>query len=121
MDEAQARVYYQQLLSGLAYLHKTNVFHRDLKLENLMLDENFNLKIIDFGLAYVKSKNDENSDKIMEKCGTQGYQPPEMVAKKGYKAANPDLFASAVILFIIVTGAPPFGDARSNDPWYELI
>lgn len=125
MKEDEARFYYRQLLGGMAYLHRNFVFHRDLKLENLMLDENFNLKIIDFGLAHVQ-EDKTSKEPLYDKVGTTGYQPPNMVYKSGYKPQEPDLFASAVILFIIVAGSPPFGDTRygntrNSDAWYNLI
>lgn len=53
-DDTLVRTYFHQLVSGVEYLHSHGIAHLDLKLENLMLGENFELKIIDFDLSYVR-------------------------------------------------------------------
>ena len=76
------------------------VFHRDIKLENIMLDDNFNLKLIDFGLSV--TLEDGQSEQFKKKIGTTGYQPPEMLAQKGYLCSDFDVFSSGVILFMML-------------------
>jgi serine/threonine protein kinase len=69
--------YTKQLISAIKYLHYVGVTHRDLKLENILFDTNFQLKVADFGLA----RDAEGKDKdfrLTSKCGTEGFMPPEM-------------------------------------------
>lgn len=62
-----------QLLEGLKFIHSKEVFHRDIKLENICLDENFDIKIADFGLA-----SDKNQKNLHFVVGTKGYRGPEV-------------------------------------------
>lgn len=118
--EPVARFYFKQLLSGLEYLNNKGIAHRDLKPENLMLDEEFNLKIGDFGFATsLAGKHGEGYNKTS--LGTKGYMAPEIHLKKPYNGTIADLFASAVILFIMVARHPPFTRAEIHDPYYKPL
>lgn len=112
-DEPTARHYFSQLLSGLKYLKDEGVAHRDLKPENILLDGDFNLKIADFGFV-------TDSGLHGTYVGTKPYMAPEIHAGT-YNAADGDLFAAAIILFIMVTGHPPFIETTDNDDFYKLI
>jgi len=80
LEEAEGKQIYNQIINGMNYLHKNNIIHRDLKLENVVLDNNKNIKIIDFGFSTI-STNDTYSNFF---CGTPTYMPPEIVSKKDY-------------------------------------
>lgn len=84
-----------------------------------MLDDNFNLKIIDFGLAVTLSPSD--SEKMAKKIGTTGYQPPEMLVNQGYLCSDFDVFSSGVILFMMLIMSQPFESAHDKDPNYKAI
>lgn len=77
LDEGEARYIYKQVLSVLAYCHNKCVTHRDIKLENVMLDQNFNVKLIDFGFSTCIP----NDKKVKLFCGTPSYMAPEIVSK----------------------------------------
>lgn len=114
-----ARYYFKQLVSALEYCHNQQVIHRDLKPENILLDENFNLLLADFGFAKDISKDPYK--KLSTKIGTESYQAPELLSKMAYLGQEVDVFACGVILFIMVSGIPPFFCASYNDPYYRLI
>ena len=107
-------------MTGLDYVHKSGVTHRDLKPENLLLDRDYNLRIADFGFATqidgtVKDANGNFTGLCKTMLGTSSYMAPEIHLSQPYQGAQVDLFASAVILFIMVAGHPPFSEASPKD------
>ncbi|CAI8612921.1 unnamed protein product [Vicia faba] len=109
LTEEHARKYFRQLISAVKHCHSHGVFHRDLKLDNLLLDENDNLKVTDFGLSAVK--NQIRPDGLLHTvCGTPSYVAPEILAKKGYNGAKADVWSCGVVLFAITAGYLPFND-----------
>ena len=99
--EKIARTYFRLLLEGLNYLHQQGLAHRDIKPENLLFDENMNLKIADFGFAAALAGKD-NSGLLKTILGTEGYMAPEIMEQKKYSGTAVDIFASGVVLFIMV-------------------
>lgn len=80
LQDQEACKFVQQILSGVEYLHKLKICHRDLKPENLLLDENKNIKIVDFGL----SNTYKTGETLKTACGSPCYAAPEMIAGKRY-------------------------------------
>lgn len=107
-------------MEGLNYCHKCNVTHRDLKPENLLLDQNFDLKIVDFGFAAPRDGRDQLGY-LHTKLGTLNYMAPEIHLEAPYDGAEIDLFAAGMILFIMASQHPPFLEAKTTDPFYKLI
>lgn len=106
-NEAQAALIVKQLLEALKYLHERRIIHRDLKLQNLLIDAEGNMKLADFGLS--AQLKDEN-DKKMTMCGTPSYLSPEVIGgggKRGHTTAV-DIWATGVCTFLMLTGKQPF-------------
>ena len=118
--EAIARFYFHQLMEGLDYVHKRGITHRDLKPENVLYDDTFNLRIADFGFA-APIQGKDGSGYCKTKLGTESYMAPEIHMRRPYNGASVDLFASAIILFIMLTQHPPFTKAEPSDPFYRLL
>lgn len=86
-----------------------------MKLENILLDENLNLKVCDFGFA-----TNKNVNKLKSFRGTFTYMAPEIKEGKEYDGKKVDIFSTGVILFVIVHGIFPFTGAK-QDEYYSLI
>jgi len=119
-SETVARTYFHQLVETLEYCHNQGITHRDLKPENLLFDENFNLKVADFGFATLISGNNGDGQ-LFTILGTPSYMAPEIHLKQPYSGPAVDLFACAIILFIMLSGTPPFAQAEPKDPHYKLL
>ena len=89
-------------MNGLAYCHAQGVVHRDLKPENLLLDQHFNIKIADFGFAGPIDGRDGEGN-LTTKLGTMNYMAPEIHLNQPYDGQKVDVFAAAIILFVMVT------------------
>jgi len=119
LEEKTARTYFAQLMEGLSACHDAGIVHRDLKPQNLLMDAQFQLKITDFGLSkIVKDANKANMK--THYVGTRGYQAPELLKRKKYNKAC-DIFSAGVVLFILLTGYPPFEQAVKTDKWYSPL
>jgi len=94
-----------QLCEGVDYLHRLNIVHRDLKLENVLLDSQQNIRIIDFGLA-VSIRSHQQI--LTSYCGTPEYQAPEIHKKQPYKGPPTDIWSLGVMLHALVMGELPF-------------
>ena len=107
LDEYEACKFYQQIISGIEYMHMLNIAHRDLKPENLLLDEHRNIKIADFGLSnsYSPSK-----PLLSTACGSPCYAAPEMISKDYYRGITADIWSSGIVLYAMLCGFLPFED-----------
>jgi serine/threonine-protein kinase SRK2 len=110
--EDEARYFFQQLISGVAWCHRQGVCHRDLKLENTLLDGRTapKLKICDFG--YSKSALFDSQPKST--VGTPAYIAPEVLSRKQYDGEIADVWSCGVTLYVMLVGAYPFEDP--HDP-----
>jgi serine/threonine protein kinase len=107
------------MISALKHCHDKKICHRDLKPENIMLTSTFDLKLIDFGFAAPLDKY--GTEFLKTFLGTRSYMAPEILMQKEYEGIKVDLFASAVILFIMVTGRPPFNQASPKDQIFKVL
>nr|AVQ54901.1 testis-specific serine/threonine-protein kinase 3 [Bactrocera dorsalis] len=109
LEEPHSRNLFQQLISAVEYIHSKNVVHRDIKCENLLLDETYTLKLIDFGFA---RKDTRTSDQqvILSKtfCGSYAYASPEILKGIAYDPFMSDVWACGVVCYAMVFGRLPY-------------
>lgn len=111
---------FTQLINGLEACHKAGISHRDMKTENVMLGENWTMKIADFGFS-TKSEGKKGTGLLYTALGTASYASPELLQKKPYLGEPSDIFSLGVSLFVLVTGKMPFKHALTDDPYYKEI
>ena len=113
LKEKDACRLFAQLISGVWYIHERKIVHRDLKLENLLLDRNRNVIITDFGFA---NRFEHRSDDLMQtSCGSPCYAAPELVISEGaYVGSAVDIWSCGVILYAMLAGYLPFDDDPAN-------
>ncbi|KAK0391992.1 hypothetical protein NLU13_1490 [Sarocladium strictum] len=144
LKDNSARRLFSQLVSGVGYLHKKGIVHRDLKLENLLLDRNRNIIITDFGFANTFDPNEElaeeeelnlsdkdwvkragldrlkpngmrKGDLMQTSCGSPCYAAPELVVSDSlYTGRKVDVWSCGVILYAMLAGYLPFDDDPAN-------
>uniref|UniRef100_K7G6N6 non-specific serine/threonine protein kinase n=1 Tax=Pelodiscus sinensis TaxID=13735 RepID=K7G6N6_PELSI len=106
LEEYEARKYIRQLILAVEHLHRAGVVHRDLKIENLLLDEDNNIKLIDFGLSNCAGIMGY-SDPFSTQCGSPAYAAPELLARKKY-GPKIDVWSIGVNMYAMLTGTLPF-------------
>ncbi|OZJ02239.1 hypothetical protein BZG36_04544 [Bifiguratus adelaidae] len=113
LKEKDACRLFAQLASGVDYLHKKKIIHRDLKLENLLLDRHRNMIITDFGFA---NDFEQRGDELMAtSCGSPCYAAPELVVSDGmYVGSAVDIWSCGVILYAMLCGYLPYDDDPDN-------
>ena len=109
---------YQQIISGIEYLHEIGIAHRDLKLENILLNRDKNIKIIDFGLS--NKYNKENGELLQSSCGSPCYAAPEMIKGIQYHGLDTDIWSSGILLYLMLCKSFPFND-KNNSKLYQKI
>ncbi|MBA0861589.1 hypothetical protein Goshw_029342 [Gossypium schwendimanii] len=122
--EDEARFFFQQLISGVSYCHAMKICHRDLKLENTLLDGSSTprLKICDFG--YSKAMNLSSSvlhSQPKSTVGTPAYIAPEVLSKKEYDGKIADVWSCGVTLYVMLVGAYPFEDPQDPRNFRKTI
>jgi serine/threonine-protein kinase HSL1 (negative regulator of Swe1 kinase) len=103
---------FRQIIAALIYCHRINIHHRDLKPENILLDRaTMTVKLVDFGMAALQPIG----KKLTTPCGSPHYAAPEVIKTTSYDGGKADVWSCGVILFVLLTGDPPFnysGDDR---------
>ncbi|XGW25187.1 hypothetical protein V3C99_006530 [Haemonchus contortus] len=113
-DETTAAVFMFQMADALKYCHEKKVIHRDIKPENLLIGDNGELKIADFGWSVHAPKQ-----KRQTMCGTLDYLPPEMVSGEEHRE-QVDIWSLGVLCYEFLVGTPPFEHEDSNSTYKAI-
>ena len=116
LKEERAKKIFLQVVKGISYCHKKNIFHRDIKLENILVLKDDTIKIIDFGFGIKCNK--DTYQKLF--CGTPSYMPPEIVKKEKYIACYSDIWSLGVLFYTMLFGIFPF-KGKDDDELFEKI
>ena len=123
IPETSCKRYVYQICDALEYCHNLNVCHRDIKPQNILLDEKDNVKLVDFGFATIMEMEDTDdfdefnrgmeaqSHKMRQThtlCGTDAYMAPELVSRKTYMGDKVDIWAMGTVAYFLLTGKLPF-------------
>ncbi|TVY83345.1 Cell cycle serine/threonine-protein kinase CDC5/MSD2, partial [Lachnellula suecica] len=117
ITEPEVRFWTVQMAGAIKYMHSKGIIHRDLKMGNIFLDRNMNVKIGDFGLAaLLMSGKDWTSCRRTTLCGTPNYIAPEILSKdkQGHDHAV-DIWSLGIIIFAMLTGKPPFQSTTADE------
>ncbi|KAF8628972.1 hypothetical protein AX15_003612 [Amanita polypyramis BW_CC] len=106
LRERVARKFARQIGSALDYCHQNNVVHRDLKIENILISQTGNIKIIDFGLSNLY----DPIDQLSTFCGSLYFAAPELLNARVYTGPEVDVWSFGVVLYVLVCGKVPFDD-----------
>ena len=104
IKEEETKPIFKQLLEAIAYIHGKGIAHRDLKLENVLLDGHGHIKIIDFGF----SRFAESGTLCVTPCGTPAYAAPEILLGIQYDGLQADMWSLGVMLYGLITGSLPW-------------
>eukprot|EP00316_Scyphosphaera_apsteinii_P021094 CAMPEP_0119314826 /NCGR_PEP_ID=MMETSP1333-20130426/34050_1 /TAXON_ID=418940 /ORGANISM="Scyphosphaera apsteinii, Strain RCC1455" /LENGTH=371 /DNA_ID=CAMNT_0007320025 /DNA_START=64 /DNA_END=1179 /DNA_ORIENTATION=+ len=118
LDEREARGFFRQIMLAVEYLHSQGIVHRDLKLENVLLNDADECKVCDFGLAHLYDTDDAQKLKrplLHEVCGSKSYAAPEVLNGHGYDGFAADVWSCGICLFAMLAGFFPLDGATTSD------
>lgn len=132
LSDTECRRYVRQLCSALNYCHGKNICHRDIKPENILLDENDNALLADFGFASLMQPENtgetmedmQGSSKVMKEmstmCGTMAYMAPEILNRDKYLGDKVDIWALGVVIYVLLVGFMPFKEDDVSKAKYNM-
>jgi 5'-AMP-activated protein kinase catalytic alpha subunit len=116
LNEPTAKFIFRQIIEAIQYIHSRSVVHRDIKLDNILIDLSGNIKICDFGV----SRQIKKGEIIKHQCGTPAYIAPEILRNEGYEGFGVDVWSAGVVLYAMLSGTVPF-KANNMNELHELI
>ena len=115
--EKTAKILFRQIIQGIKYIHSRGIVHRDIKLENILLDLNNIIKICDFGVGKLIKPNTI----LKDQCGTPVYMAPEIIKGEGYHGFPVDIWSAGVALYIMLSGSLPFNKDKEHNLEYSIL
>eukprot|EP00826_Nyctotherus_ovalis_P035466 TRINITY_DN3049_c0_g2_i7.p1 TRINITY_DN3049_c0_g2~~TRINITY_DN3049_c0_g2_i7.p1 ORF type:complete len:203 (+),score=43.14 TRINITY_DN3049_c0_g2_i7:298-906(+) len=103
LSEKEACVIFKGIVLGIKHCHDNNIIHRDIKLENIIVDESLNVKVIDFGFSTWVTAG----QRLGLFCGTPSYMPPELVRRRKYSGPPVDVWSLGVLLYTCLLYTSP--------------
>ena len=110
-------IIFKQILSAFDLIHKKGIAHRDIKLENILMTKNNEIKIIDFGFGMYNPRN--NPQKFF--CGTPNYMAPEIIMKKEYNGQKADIWSIGVLIYKLFCADFPFKGKNQKELYTQII
>lgn len=111
MREEEASRVFSQIISAISYCHQLGIVHRDLKAENVLLDDDMNIKLADFGFSNTFTEGTP----LSTWCGSPPYAAPEVFQGLEYDGPKADIWSLGVVLYVLVCGALPFDGTTLHD------
>jgi 5'-AMP-activated protein kinase catalytic alpha subunit len=118
LKEDLAKFLFAQIVQGLQYIHNMGVLHRDIKLDNILLTSEGDLKICDFGVSKIIT------DPLVlqtEQCGTPAYIAPEIFRGQGYRGYQSDVWSAGVVLYAMLYGTVPFKATNMTELQRQIL
>ncbi|RKF74580.1 putative serine threonine protein kinase [Golovinomyces cichoracearum] len=109
---------FAQLTGAVSYVHAASCVHRDLKLENIMLDKNENVKLCDFGFT---REYEGRGNQLQTHCGTLAYSAPEMLKGEKYAGEKVDVWSLGIILYALLCGELPFDEDEETATRMKIL
>ena len=119
-DDRFLRYIFNQVIKALHRLHKAGVAHRDIKPENIMLDSDYNVKLIDLGFAFCLGGR-QHDGFMRTQVGTPGYVAPEVMEGKPYQGETADVFSLGATMLVMRLFEYPFAHTNSSDTAFKLL
>jgi len=113
LDENDVKYIFQQLFAALDHSHRNGICHRDIKLENILVNKQLKLNVVDFGLCSVNNPADfecQQNAFSREFVGSENYTAPEIVKRASYNPFKADVWSCGVVLFSLLFGQFPWDD-----------
>lgn len=120
-SERIARCFIKQILNGIDIIHRVGLTHRDIKLDNILLSDNYILKIADFGFVGYLTEGNNDSGLLTDVKGTKVYMAPEILKGNGYDGIKVDIFSAGVCLFMLTFRRFPFGENAYYHPLFNNL
>jgi MAP/microtubule affinity-regulating kinase len=115
IPESDCKKIFKQVVSAIDYCHQRGICHRDIKMDNIIIDKVLGIKLIDFGFSTY------SKDQLLKiYCGTPSYMSPEIVTKTPYNGIKADLWALGILLYVLLEGAYPFKASSDKDLYRKI-
>lgn len=116
IPEEKCKGIFKQIVKALSYCHLRMICHRDIKLENIIIQEHNKVKLIDFGFGVKTTKKKYHNFF----CGTPSYMAPEIIQKQNYIAQYADVWSLGILLYTMLCGAFPFKAVNENELYSKI-